>query len=272
MPETSPLSLNDQLASRVRAFCVTMGLSQRKLCRLLKIDETHFSRFLSGHSNFSAETTLKILQLINLSPRELQFKFGNADRITAKIMHLSEKGKPMKLDGGNWTPGQQGKDPNAGASIIDDHDPDTTEAFLRDQIEIHKSAIQAISDYLVKAKANRGPTTEGPRHISDLRKAGPRGDLLSVTPAQMLAHLAKERENAETELATQKKINEEAKRDSPLKWNWQRSAKNHCSPPSRHGHYCHREQFPPRLFIAESLGFFNWLYGAGRTERSGGAE
>jgi hypothetical protein len=33
-----------------------------------------------------------------------------------------------------------------------------------------------------------------------------------VKPAQMLAHLEKERKNAETELAIQKKINEERKK------------------------------------------------------------
>ena len=65
-----------------------------------------------------------------------------------------------------------------------------------------------------KAKPNPRGVTENPRRVNGNSPAGggSRGDLLSVKPAQMLAHLEKERANVETELAIQKKINEERKK------------------------------------------------------------
>lgn len=203
MPQNPP-SLTDQLASRVKTFATNMGLSQRQIARLLKLDEGHLSKFLKGAAGLSDEMTLKVLRLTSLSKKDLAPKFGSSERITSKIMSLHEKGRPMKLYGENWTPGQQGKDPNDGGSISDGDDPGTTEDFLRNQIEIHKAAITVISDYLVKAKVNRGDgTTSGPRKISDS---------LTVKPAQMLAHVEKERQLAEEELEIQKRINEERKK------------------------------------------------------------
>jgi transcriptional regulator with XRE-family HTH domain len=183
MPDnSSPLTLNDQLAHGVRTFCNSMGLSQRKLCKLLKIDETQFSRWLSGQCQFSAEATLKILQLISLSRRDLELKFGNAERTTSKIMSLQERGKPVVTldDGSGWVP-QEGKDndpSNSGNSIVDDDDPDT-ERFLLAQIAIHRKVVDLIENYLLKSKVNKSGSPEGARRVNSnatSQKAGPHPD------------------------------------------------------------------------------------------------
>jgi transcriptional regulator with XRE-family HTH domain len=149
-----------------------MGISQRKLCKLLRIDETQFSRWLGGKCNFSAEVTLKIFQLLNLSKRDLELKFGNAHRISAKIMSLQESGKAMKLDDSDTS---SITDPDSD----DSDDPDDID-FLKSQLGLYRSAIRQIKNYLnrpTKAKPNAG-ATEGPRTVNTSPKAGggPRGD------------------------------------------------------------------------------------------------
>jgi transcriptional regulator with XRE-family HTH domain len=166
MPDNSPVSLNDQLAHRVKTFCAKMGLNQRKLCKLLRIDEAQFSRWLSGQCKFSAETTLRILQLISLTPRDLELKFGKPGKTTAKIMNLQESGRPMRLD----------TDDPAG---VGPSDPEDT---LREIDDYHRQAREAIAGYISqvqKATVNKTGATDSPRFSPDnasSRKAGPRSD------------------------------------------------------------------------------------------------
>ena len=107
----NPLSLTDQLASRLKTFATNMGLCQRQIARLLKLDESHLSRFLKGEAGLSAEITLRVLRLTSVSKKELALKFGKPHQLLGKIMHLSEARQTMKLDGdGAWVPGQSGSD------------------------------------------------------------------------------------------------------------------------------------------------------------------
>lgn len=221
------LSLTDQLAARVSKFLAATSLSQKELARLLRIEKSHFSRFLSGKVGLSAETTLKLLQLMSLSPRSLQLKFGNPEKTQARLLHLQENGTQMRLDsGGSWVPGQSGDDPNGTDDVTgvrtaldlpnaDDYQQETID-FLKDQKNIHRSAIKAIDDYLAgiqKGKVNSGPTSPA-RRINDndtSSKPGPRGDLLS-DPDKLREHLAfvqREREKAEETVKLQKKLEKE---------------------------------------------------------------
>lgn len=175
----NPLSLTIQLANRLKTFATNLGLSQRQISKILKLDESHLSRFLDGKAGLSAEMTLKVLRLTSVTKKELALKFGKPEKLSAKITGLQQAGHPMRLDVG-WVP-QVGKDndpDNNSPSIIDDPDDDSTEYFLKNQIAIHQAAIAAISDYLnkapkvPKARVNPGPTTEGSRRVDTKPKAG----------------------------------------------------------------------------------------------------
>jgi hypothetical protein len=209
-----PDQLLAQLVARTHSFKNQTGLTSRQICQLTDINEQHLCDFLAGRKGLSLTSTVRLLEIFGLNKTELEAKLRSPRKIM--IEHFqSLDGKPLKLDGGNWTPGQQGRDPNDGGNIDGDGSDAGdlgTEDFLRKQIEIHRSAIAAISDYLVKGKVNKTGSTRPARTVSDPRTPGAKGDAFRVSPAQMLAHLEREREQAETELAIQKKINEERKK------------------------------------------------------------
>jgi transcriptional regulator with XRE-family HTH domain len=152
-------SLTDQLAARAKAFCANTGFSQRRLARLLKIEEFHFSRFLNGQANLSAETTLRVLQLINLSKRDVALKFGSPERTTSRLMHLQEGGRDVGHFG-DWVAKEDGNGYPVDSTDItstptkrDKQDAATdyesqTSDFLKGQQKIHRSAIKAIDNYI----------------------------------------------------------------------------------------------------------------------------
>jgi predicted XRE-type DNA-binding protein len=61
MADFNPLTLGQQLAMRVRTFCNNLGLPQNKLAKLLQVDDSQFSRFLSGTANLITAPTRPIL-------------------------------------------------------------------------------------------------------------------------------------------------------------------------------------------------------------------
>jgi predicted XRE-type DNA-binding protein len=110
MPE-SPTLLN-QLATRTKAFLSQNNLTQKEVCRLLKLDRGNFSKFLNGQVGLGAETTLALVRLMNLSKRDLELKFAAPDRTRAPIVNLQERGKVMRLDSaGHGCRGLAGKTP-----------------------------------------------------------------------------------------------------------------------------------------------------------------
>lgn len=114
MSDSHPLSLNQQLAQRAKTFCGNFGLTQNKLARLLRVDDSQFSRFLNGQVNLSSEKTLKLVRLMSLSKQDLELKFGSPEKLTARLLHLQESGreiaKVIRFDNGDgWVPGQSGK-------------------------------------------------------------------------------------------------------------------------------------------------------------------
>jgi plasmid maintenance system antidote protein VapI len=220
MSDQNPISLDAQVVARVRQFLQSTNISQRWLARQIGSDPGNFSAFLSGAKSLAATKMAKLLEILGLDRMQLQAKFSPS--VTARIEHFQSDGKPMKLDASSWVPGQSGTDPNDGASIIDDDDPDTTEAFLLKQIEIHKAAIGAISDYLVKVKVNKTGSTEPARTVTGTRKPGPKPDLYRVTDRKAhLVYLHEQREKAETALQLEKDI----KAEREAAWNAQKQLK-----------------------------------------------
>lgn len=186
--DPNPVSLTMQLTARVKSFCAATGISQKQLARYLHIDQGHFSAFLSGNVNMSAERTLKLVQLMNQTKAQVGTKFSKSEKLI-HLEHVQESGKPMRLD---WVPGQSGEDPNDSTDITgtvtardldnaDDYQAATI-AFLKDQQNIHRSAIGEIQKYLdlaPKAQVNPTGSAEPIRQTDDnerSRTPGPRPD------------------------------------------------------------------------------------------------
>jgi transcriptional regulator with XRE-family HTH domain len=173
------LNLSNQLAARVKRYCHDHNISQRKLAKIIGVDEGQFSAFLSGTVNMSAERTLKLLQLMNKVAKPLK---------EISIVHFQSSGKPMTMDdsGGSWVPGDDDDD-------VDDDDPagdgpsdDDILGTLQQVDEFHKQAREAIADYIAqvgqaqipKARINQGPT-EGARRVKTnvtSQASGPHSD------------------------------------------------------------------------------------------------
>jgi transcriptional regulator with XRE-family HTH domain len=160
----NPISLDAQLIARLRQFLQSTNVSQRQLCRMVGADPGNFSAFLSGVKSLSVTKMHKLLQVLNLDRSQLEKKFSSK-ALMSEVLNLQESGKPMTLDdGGNWTPGQQGTDPN---------DSSDDEQRLLDEIAgLHQQIIDKINAYQVKAKVNRTGSTEAPRVVNDPRNSG----------------------------------------------------------------------------------------------------
>lgn len=88
-------SLISQLSNRVQAFLAATGISQRKLAKLIKTDETHLSSFLAGRIGLSAEKSLRLMQILNSTKQQLELKLGRSAAV--QIAHFQESGQPMTL-------------------------------------------------------------------------------------------------------------------------------------------------------------------------------
>jgi transcriptional regulator with XRE-family HTH domain len=85
MSDSNPDTLLMQLSRRVEAFIEATGISQRKLAKLIKTDEAHFSNFLAGRTGLSATKTLRLMQVLNSSRTQLEKKLGRATKGTAQM-------------------------------------------------------------------------------------------------------------------------------------------------------------------------------------------
>jgi len=195
MADSNPLSLNQQLAQRAKTFCTNLGLAQNKLARLLKVDDSQFSRFLNGQANLSAEKTLRLVRLMSLGRRHLELKFGSPEKLTGRLMHLQESGRELAkvvqftTPNDGWLPGR-GMDPNDSGDDIttvrstdsqgDDPGYDDLTRTLAQVQALHMQAISTIEDYEARqcARVNATGSTDPARQISRPKTPGPRGDLL----------------------------------------------------------------------------------------------
>ena len=195
MADSNPLSLNQQLAQRAKTFCTNLGLAQNKLARLLKVDDSQFSRFLNGQASLSAEKTLRLIRLMSLGRRDLELKFGSPEKLSARLMHLQESGRELAkvvqftTPNDGWLPGR-GMDPNDSGDDIttvrstdsqgDDPGYDDLTRTLAQVQALHMQAISTIEDYEARqcARVNATGSTDPARQISRPKTPGPRGDLL----------------------------------------------------------------------------------------------
>jgi hypothetical protein len=221
-------TLLNQLSRRVASFIEATGITHKQLARLVGCDRSQLTSYLSTGKGLSAERALKLLNVLSSSRAQLEAKFGRK-AVSSQIVSLQERGKVMKLDsGGGWVAGQSGHDPNGTDDITgvktagdlpnaDDYQQETID-FLRDQQNIHRSAIAEIQKYLdnvTKGKINQG-STEPARKITDnttSRTLGPRGDLLS-DPAKLkeqLEFVRRERKKSEEQLELQAELDRERK-------------------------------------------------------------
>jgi transcriptional regulator with XRE-family HTH domain len=179
----TPDNLLSQLSRRVESFLTATGISQRRLAKLIKTDETHLANFLAGRTGLSAEKSLKLMQILNASRSQLEAKLGKA--ATMQITHFQEKGKPMRLSNDGWVAGT-GPDQNDG-NIPDVNNnparsvPDAAELeFLAELGGLHQKIIDRIDNWQAQQKARPNPNgSTGPgREISRPKTPGPRGDLI----------------------------------------------------------------------------------------------
>jgi transcriptional regulator with XRE-family HTH domain len=181
--------LLSQIAERCRTFSAGTGVSLNKIARMIGVEPGNFSAFVNGRIGLSAASTLKLLQLLNLTKRQVEEKLAVK---AVKIAHFQQEGKPMRLSNDGWVAGV-GPDPNDGdiTSVktardldnADDYQQETID-FLKAQQNIHRSAIVEIQKYLDnagKSKINQG-STEPPRRINDNTRSqtpGPKPDQFS---------------------------------------------------------------------------------------------
>jgi transcriptional regulator with XRE-family HTH domain len=189
-------TLVKQLASRTKAFLSQNNVTQKELCRLLKLDRGNFSKFLNGQVGLGAETTLALVRLMNLSKRDLELKFSAPEKTRAAIVSLQERGRKIQLasDGGSWVPGLGdggGLDPNDTTTITGTNanpartvpDDDDWE-FLAGLAGLHQEIIDRINARQAQQKAvpNKNGTTSDPVKVNENDRAsrpGSRGDMLS---------------------------------------------------------------------------------------------
>jgi hypothetical protein len=213
-----------QLAERCRIFSAGTGISLNKMARLIGTEPANFSAFVNGRIGLSSKSTIKLLQLLSLTKREVETKLGVTN---VQIAHYQQNGVQMRLDsGGSWVPGLSGQDPNGSDDVTGvktDRDLDNSDdyqaritAFLKDQQSIYRQAIAHIDNYLAnvqRGKVNRDGVTSGPRSVNTNDKSshpGSRGDLLSAAKLkEQLEFVRKERKKTEEQLELQAELKKE---------------------------------------------------------------
>jgi hypothetical protein len=216
-----------QIAERCRTFSAGTGVSLNSIASLIGMSSGNFSAFLHGRSGLSARVTIKLLQLLNMSAREVQMKLSKSTG--SRVEHFQSRGQPqaMKLDGSGWVTGQSGEDPNDSTGIDNtwkeggEPSGDDLLDTLRQVDNFHRLAREAIAGYIAnvqKAKVNKSGSTESPRTVDTNRRSslpGPKGDQYSEkTPEQMrdyLKWLKAKREVEELRVRLEDEISAEAK-------------------------------------------------------------
>jgi transcriptional regulator with XRE-family HTH domain len=194
MPQDPLLS---EIAERTRTFSAGTGVSLNKIARMIGVEPGNFSAYMNERIGLSAKATVKLLQLLNLTKRQVEEKLAVK---AVNIAHLQKGGRevaetlrfaapPAKQF--EWVPGLSGQDPNGSTDITstitardelnaDDYLAQTI-AMLRDQQQILRQADAHIEAWILNAqKAHPNPNgSTGPaRQISRPKTPGPRGDLL----------------------------------------------------------------------------------------------
>jgi hypothetical protein len=158
-------SLMQQLANRAKTFHANTGIPQNLIAKACGLEDGNYSAFLSGKRGIGAESTCLLLKYLAMPKREAIAKFIKPIA-TSRIMLLQEKGTRMQLGNDGYVPGQSGVDPDGTGDITEVPDAasqngydQATEDLLRQVRGYHRKAASLISDFIIKAKANRDGTT-----------------------------------------------------------------------------------------------------------------
>jgi plasmid maintenance system antidote protein VapI len=73
MPQDPLLS---EIAERTRKFSAGTGVSLNKIAKLIGVETGNFSAFVNGRIGLSARSTVKLLQLLNLTKRQVEEKLA----------------------------------------------------------------------------------------------------------------------------------------------------------------------------------------------------
>jgi|GEM_PF-7018106 len=221
MPD-HPDTLLQQLSRRIEAFINATGISQRKLAKLIKTDETHLANFLAGRTGLSAEKSLKLLQILNSTRSQLEAKFSRKP-VDSRIIELQESGKPMRLDSiGGSVARQPGAPPDDGDITRSKSDGEPLDAdiidCLREVQNYHKTALKAIDDYLARAqqaKVNRGGSTESVHTYPTNNRSSKPGPKPNAFSKQEHLEWLKEQRRLTQELI---QLERDTKREAELYW------------------------------------------------------
>lgn len=169
-----------QLADRTRTFSAGTGVPLRKIASLVGVESSNFSTFLNGRGGLRAAATIKLLQLLRLSGKELRMKL---DGRKIHLEHLEVGGEHLadtaffQIDNPGTVAREGGNDPVGGdagditnvptadgrQSIDDDLNRTLAEAQA-----LHQQAMDLLTSYqdrqVAKAKVRQG-STEGARNI-----------------------------------------------------------------------------------------------------------
>jgi transcriptional regulator with XRE-family HTH domain len=159
MPDNSVL-LN-QLANRAKSWHSVSGISQSKLARAIGIAESNYSSFLAGRTGIGSEATCLLLKYTAMNPRQALAAFSKPT-FSASVLHLQERGKPLRFDNNGWTPKEGGiDDPNGTTDITGTSDAQrqAVENLLSVLAELDELTRQAVVGSIAKAYPNPYGTT-----------------------------------------------------------------------------------------------------------------
>jgi hypothetical protein len=180
MPSQDPLLT--QLAERCRTFSAGTGISLNRMAAIVGVEKTNFSAFVNGRVGLSAKSTIKLLQLLNLTKREVEMKLAKR---AVHIEHFQESGQPMRLSDDGWVAQEDGGGGDHGTTSTTGTNanparsvPDAEELeFLAGLAGLHQAIIDKINARQVaKARVNTGPTESVRRATdnADSSRPGPR--------------------------------------------------------------------------------------------------
>jgi transcriptional regulator with XRE-family HTH domain len=185
-----------EIAERTRTFSAGTGVSLQKIARLVGVEPSNFSNFVNGKVGLNAASTVKLLQLLNLTRRQVE------EKLTAKavtISHFQEHGRQVaeviRFDNGDgWVPGRTSEPTSEGievktASNLEDA-PDELTRVLAQLNGLHQQAIQIIADYETRQKATPNPSgsTSPARQISRPKNARTAGGFTMSKLLEMEIH------------------------------------------------------------------------------------
>lgn len=81
-----------KIAERTRTFGAGTGVSLNKIARMIGVETGNFSAFVNGRIGLSARSTVRLLQLLNLTRRQVEEKLAVKP---VNIAHFQEDGRKL---------------------------------------------------------------------------------------------------------------------------------------------------------------------------------